>query len=473
MGMAVRATTLAALVTLISGVGAAQATEIFSGSGVLIGAKGEILTNAHVVEACQTIIVKLASGDSETGALVARDESNDLAVVRVTGTDNPPTPIASFREGPALRAGDQIVVLGYPLSGVLATEANVSVGNVNALAGIADDSRYVQISAPVQPGNSGGPLLDASGHLVGIVTAKLDALRVARFTGDIPQNVNFALKTEVARAFLDSKGIAYQTARSDRQLSVADVGSIARPFTVRVECEQADSRSEVAPAVASPLGPSRTDATSEQTDKMRVEQTNQCIDPASSLDQTIKACTATIEWINAAAASGALDDPSGENNRFGKALFYKYRGSAYHQKGEYDLAIADFTDAIHLNPIDGDAYYDRGEAYDDKHDYERAISDFNTAIVAGSATTGVSAALRLGFIYTDTRKYDQAMHWFLVAADKGNTNAMGMIAVLYGSRIVPDCDSALIWIKKAIVAGDQHAKEELRSGFDGRCHWQK
>jgi hypothetical protein len=137
-----------------------------------------------------------------------------------------------------LRAGDTIVVLGYPLSGLLATTANLSVGNVSALAGLGDDSRYVQISAPVQPGNSGGPLLDASGHLVGIVTAKLNAARVARFTGDIPQNVNFALKAEVARTFLDSKGIVYREARSDQQLSPADVGDIARLFTVFIQCQQ-------------------------------------------------------------------------------------------------------------------------------------------------------------------------------------------------------------------------------------------
>jgi serine protease Do len=77
------------------------------------------------------------------------------------------------------------------------------------------DSRYLQISAPIQPGNSGGPLLDASGHLVGIVTAGLDAVRMAKLVGDIPQNVNFALKAEVARTFLDSKRIGYQT-RSDQ-----------------------------------------------------------------------------------------------------------------------------------------------------------------------------------------------------------------------------------------------------------------
>jgi S1-C subfamily serine protease len=79
-----------------------------------------------------------------------------------------------------------VVALGYPLSGVLAAETNVSVGNVSALAGIADDSRYLQISAPVQPGNSGRPLLDVSGHLVGIVTAKLDAVRIARCPEPFP-----------------------------------------------------------------------------------------------------------------------------------------------------------------------------------------------------------------------------------------------------------------------------------------------
>jgi hypothetical protein len=93
-------------------------------------------------------------------------------------------------------------------------------------------------------------LLDASGHLVGIVTAKLNALRVARFTGDIPENVNFAIKAEVARTFLDSKGIKYQMERSDKQLSPADVGDIGRPFTVHIECEQISTQ------VAMPAAPS-------------------------------------------------------------------------------------------------------------------------------------------------------------------------------------------------------------------------
>ena len=225
----------------------AEAAEISAGSGVMIGTQGEILTNSHVVEDCQKITVQFSSKYSETAVLVARDQRNDLAVVR---TSKPLVSIAAFRDGAPVRAGDAVVALGYPLSGLLASTANVSVGNVSALAGLGDNSRYLQISAPVQPGNSGGPLLDASGHLVGIVTAKLNAVRVAKFTGDIPQNVNFALKAEVARTFLDSKGIAYRKAPSDQQLSPADVGDIARPFTVHIECQQAASRVAAAPTTS-------------------------------------------------------------------------------------------------------------------------------------------------------------------------------------------------------------------------------
>jgi S1-C subfamily serine protease len=211
-----------------------SATRKSTGSGVVIGARGELLTSAHVVENCTQISIRSSSGDSASGFLVARDERNDIAVIR---RQLPLSAVATFRDLP-IRFGDTVIALGYPLSGLLATTANLSVGYVSALAGMADDSRFLQISAPVQPGNSGGPLIDTSGHIVGIVTAKLDAALVQRHTGDIPQNVNFALKAEVARTFLDSKGIAYQTAPSQQQLSPADVGEMARPFAVQIECEQ-------------------------------------------------------------------------------------------------------------------------------------------------------------------------------------------------------------------------------------------
>jgi Trypsin-like peptidase domain/TPR repeat len=340
---------LCALVLVIASA-TAEAAETSAGSGVVIGTQGEILTNSHVVEDCQKITVQFPSKDSETAVLVARDQRNDLAVVR---TGKLLTSIAAFRDGAPVRAGDAVVALGYPLSGLLASTANLSVGNVSALAGLGDDSRYLQISAPVQPGNSGGPLVDASGHLVGIVTSKLNALRMAKFTGDIPQNVNFALKAEVARTFLDSKGIAYQKASSDQQLSPADVGDIARPFTVHIECRQTASRS-----VATLPAPQRSSPPDQKPDD-KAQAMIACSKPL--VDEAIAACTRIIrarssEGVNLAAA-------------------YNNRGNAYGRKSDYDRAIADYSEAIQLDPKKAEIFNNRGFTYFDKQDFPAAAAD--------------------------------------------------------------------------------------------------
>ena len=121
--------------------------------------------------------------------------------------------------------------------GALATSGNLTEGILSALVGLGDDSRYFQITVPVQQGNSGGALLDSSGNVVGIVSSKLNALMVAKITGDIPQNVNFAIKASLAREFLEANGIDYKLRTSSGSLTTADIGDLARKFTVRVLCE--------------------------------------------------------------------------------------------------------------------------------------------------------------------------------------------------------------------------------------------
>ena len=121
-----------------------RAADLVIGSGVVIGAHGEVLVNAHVVENCTKIAVR--SSSTAAAYLVVRDEKNDLAVVR---GDFPLSSVVAFREGKPVRAGDAVVALGYPLSGLLATTPNVSVGNVNAVAGLGDDLRHLQISAAI------------------------------------------------------------------------------------------------------------------------------------------------------------------------------------------------------------------------------------------------------------------------------------------------------------------------------------
>ena len=200
------------------------------GSGFFVAASGLVLTNAHVVDRCRQIDVRTAD-QASAARLLGRDTADDLALL-ATGLH--PDAVAALRL--SARQGDAIAVYGFPLPGLLAPVGNVTFGNITALAGVGGSSGEMQISAPVQPGNSGGPVLDSSGDVVGVVVAKLDALRVAVATRDIPQNVNFAIKATVATDFLQAQGVTFTRGKARAPLSSAALAAAARPFTVQVEC---------------------------------------------------------------------------------------------------------------------------------------------------------------------------------------------------------------------------------------------
>ncbi len=167
--------------------------------------------------------------------MLRRDKANDLALLQLSGHS---LYYLKFRSGKRLRAGDGIVSVGFPLRGLLADEANITSGVVSALAGLGNDSRYIQITSPVQPGNSGGPLLDRSGLLVGVVIAKLDALRLAKISGDIPQNVNFAIRGRVVQAFIEANDVSFEKVQPEEEISVADIGDVAKKATIPILCKR-------------------------------------------------------------------------------------------------------------------------------------------------------------------------------------------------------------------------------------------
>ena len=203
-----------------------------NGSGFVVGRDGEIVTNHHVVDGCVKVTVSRA-GESRDAGVRAMDADNDLALLQAplaAGT------AATFSRSPRARLGEAVTVAGYPLQGLLSNQLNVTSGNVSALASLGDDVKQLQITAPVQPGNSGGPLLDAAGNVIGVVVSKLDAVRTAELTGDIPQNVNFAIKGALVRGFLDIHGVAYRRRASDAKLAPDLIAEQARGFTVAVHC---------------------------------------------------------------------------------------------------------------------------------------------------------------------------------------------------------------------------------------------
>jgi TPR repeat protein len=209
----------------------AGAIEISStGTGFFVSSDRHVVTNAHVVSGCSI----LTTNNGLTLRLLDTDEAADLALL--TADAGPPRSPLYLRQGRGVRLADSVLVAGYPLTGLLSSELNATLGSVSALSGPGNDRRIFQITAPVQPGNSGGPVIDASGNLVGVVVSKLDALEVARLTGDIPQNVNFAVSLGALLGFLDANAVDYATRASTAPKSNADVAEIARAATVQIEC---------------------------------------------------------------------------------------------------------------------------------------------------------------------------------------------------------------------------------------------
>ena len=202
------------------------------GSGFIVSQSGDVLNDYHVVDGCREVHI-LRNGEPVVAALVAADPPTDLAILRLP---EPAADAALVRGDNPVKPGEAVVVVGFPLPSLLSTQASVTAGIVSRLAGPRDDPHQLQITAPVQPGNSGSPLLDASGAVAGIVVAKLNGLRIVKRTGTIPENVNFAVNARYARALLDRSGVRYQTAAAGETLSTPAIAEQALKFTVLVQC---------------------------------------------------------------------------------------------------------------------------------------------------------------------------------------------------------------------------------------------
>jgi len=211
-----------------------QTAENAIGTGFYVSFFGHIVTAEHVVRGCRFMRAQALGGVPVAASLVAKSERDDLALLK---TGSKAAAIAPFR-AVGVRLGDAVVLFGFPLQGALASSGNLTAGNVSALAGLRDDQRMLQISAPAQPGNSGGPLLDLRGRVAGVLLQSLDPVRIARETGTLPQNVNFAVKTSVVANFLEANEIQVPSGGAQADLSVADVAERARAFTVRIWCLQ-------------------------------------------------------------------------------------------------------------------------------------------------------------------------------------------------------------------------------------------
>jgi serine protease Do len=208
-----------------------------SGTGFYVSKSGHIITNNHVVRNCQSINTRNGE-DVREAKLLAVDAEKDLAILKVAGA---PPAVAPLRWNLAsLRAGQKVAVIGYPGAAGARGEMRYGTSVIMGLQGPLGEPQWVQIKPVLEQGNSGGPLLDATGNVIGVVTGKTQLYRAASYAGEKPQLVgasDVAVTLGMLKGFLDASKVRYFQSSSGL-VAYADgrLGDASRQFVVQVRC---------------------------------------------------------------------------------------------------------------------------------------------------------------------------------------------------------------------------------------------
>lgn len=169
-----------------------------------------VITNHHVVGNASSVILVRTDNRRIKADVAMRDTANDIAVLKPRNTKllPPGLPVAAK----TANVGASIFTIGYPLVSIMGREPKLTTGYVSARTGLVNDPRIYQISVPIQPGNSGGPVFNMQGEVIGIATSSLDAAKVFKWAGNIPQNVNYAVKSHYVNALLGAMDVNSENA---------------------------------------------------------------------------------------------------------------------------------------------------------------------------------------------------------------------------------------------------------------------
>ena len=211
---------------------------IGSGTGFFVSTNGHAISNDHVVGICKKVAAKI-KGKVIYFNVLSTDKINDLGLIKAKHSSQNYLSIKSS----GAEYGEDIVAFGYPLSDALSSSVKLTRGIVSALSGPGNNYSEIQIDAAIQPGNSGGPVMNMEGQVVGVASSGLNKLRMLEQTEYIPENVNFAVAAPTLVNFLKSNGIITRN-RSYRIKNTKQLAKVGRPATLQLFCLNTKSEFE-------------------------------------------------------------------------------------------------------------------------------------------------------------------------------------------------------------------------------------
>ncbi len=243
-----RVLTLASCLVLATSAHAGVVRQYFhvtSGTGFFVSNNGWAITNEHVVHGCDTVYLKGDSFQESQAEVRATDPEHDLALLF---TPRMPVETAPLRDNiDALKAGDKVLVMGYPGDAGFTGHYQVVDAQMVDVHGPQNHPDWIQFSDAAQQGNSGGPLLDDSGNVLGVVVAKSQTFQVNPQNGEktLVSKSDVAISLATVKDFLEQHGVYFRGVWSDTQLEDSHIENTAKDFIVNVQCRKPADASEI------------------------------------------------------------------------------------------------------------------------------------------------------------------------------------------------------------------------------------
>jgi S1-C subfamily serine protease/Tfp pilus assembly protein PilF len=344
----------------------------WSGTGFLVGKLPVVVTNYHVAAGAKQIKMTFRDGRTAKGKVLRLDMHNDLALIGFDKlAEKPPATHARFRVAPsdAVRPGQEAYVMGYPVPGDLGNRLSITKGIIASTVGADEDNRHFRITAQVNPGNSGGPLLDAKGRVIGVIFAGMDLVRFFNMHGNVPEGTNFAIKSSLLSSMLaDFEEDAPQDADLP-DLTGDKIFASYRDAVVLIEASdkpEKPEKSESGEDLSSEMG-----FGAQQKGAVVIADTREAAGWARKAHDNV----AKGNWAEAIrAASAAIALHPGLSGPYADRCF------AYYKRTLYDDAASDCDKAVELDPHNDLAYSYRALAYCEKGFVDQALIDANRAI---------------------------------------------------------------------------------------------
>jgi len=456
-----------------------------AGTGFFITPTGYIATNLHVVRGAVSISARDSRGQVYPGQLVRVDTANDLALIKVEGS----FPFLLLARSSAARKGDAVFTLGYPNVQLQGLAVKLTDGTVSSLSGLQDEPNTFQISVPVQPGNSGGPLINREGAVVGVVVAKLSAEAALRGGSQLPEVVNYAIKSNYLLELIGTEANAAKRVRLSehrgKESALPSLVAKAEPAIVFVlatdELPLAATAIRPAPEPPTKPAPVEQQPPSAQALFLEAQKANsqgRRSDGISLLRKSAGLGSAeaqaalgynyesgsgvtqnddeAVAWYRRAADQGI---PAAQNN-LGR-MFAVGKGVARDDAAAVDWyrRAAEQGYAISQRNLASMYYQGRGVTKDDAE----VIKWSRRAAEQGDA----ESQYNLGFMYELGRGVPQdgaeAIRWFRMAAEQGQAKAQGALglALMTGRGVAKDSAEGVQWLGKSAAKGNQIAQSNL------------